>query len=330
MIKDQRTEKKEKRRGSRMLLLLLVSFFVFAGCSASKEGTSENTEQKEQTEETTKLYLLNEERTRVISQNYVLQGKTADEQISAFLTALESVLWTEEEKAQLLEKNPIQGFIINDTGVLTLYFAPDYISAGNTTAVLKRAAVVKTLCQIEGVDSVEMYIGTQPMMLANGKPMGMLKAENFIDSTGAETEFYQETQLVIFFASAAGNSLIENNLKVTYDGKISTERLVINQLLNGPLSEQQLPVLPEGTVLNKISIKDGVCHVDFNDAFLKGCDGTLPEVTVYAIVNSLTELTNVYKVQFLINGEIHKTYPGLDMDFSSVFERNLEIVEGEQ
>jgi len=88
------------------------------------------------------------------------------------------------------------------------------------------------------------------------------------------------------------------------------------------------PVIPKGTVLNKVTTRDGVCFVDFNEKFMEKRAGITAEVAIYSVVNSLTELSNVYKVQFLINGETKKTYQNLD--FSQPFERNLEIVEGEQ
>lgn len=340
MYSDRKKCNRERNRSSFLLLLFVLCFSLVAGCSSEKglqeQNPASNEEQQGQTPDfdegqgETKLYCLNEERTKLISQGFHLQGRTVDEQVAELLTALEDSLWTEEERAVLLEQNPIQGFIINDTGLLSLYFAPDYISSGNITAVLRRAAIVKTLCQLEEVDSVELYLGTQPMMLANGKPMGLMRAEDFIDSTGAGTEFLQETQIVVYFATPDGAHLMDSSLKVTYDGKISTERLILNQLMEGPLTEEMLAVIPKEAVLNKISIKDGTCYVDFNEKFLEGRENVLPEVTIYSIVNSLTELSNVYKVQFLINGETRKTYKNLDIDFSSVFERNLEIIEGEQ
>ena len=87
-------------------------------------------------------------------------------------------------------------------------------------------------------------------------------------------------------------------------------------------------VIPSGTVLNKVTVRDGICYVDFNEKFMEKRKDITAEVALYSIVNSLTELSNVYKVQFLINGATRKNYQNLD--FSSTFERNLEIVEGEQ
>ncbi len=314
-------------------LISAVCFLVFlfcCGCQLQQktEGQESAALEEKLSENSIKLYRLNEERTKVISEIYEFTSKTLEEQVAEVLTELEAVLWTEEELSLLQEKNPIKGFAISDIGTLMLYFAPDYVTVGDTTAVLKRAALVKTLCQLEKVLAVEFYIGTQPMMRANGKPLGMLKAEDFIDSTGAATEFYQEEYVSVYFANGTGDALVESHLKITYDGTVSTERLILQQLMEGPVVDNMQPVIPKDAVLNKVTIRDGICFVDFNEKFLEKRENITAEVAVYSIVNSLTELSNVYKVQFLINGETRKTYQNLD--FSTAFERNLEIVEGEQ
>lgn len=310
-----------------LLLSVLMLFFLFASC-AGEEEQKPQVSTVQVPEGSTKLYYLNEERTKVISENYDHVWGTLDEQVSLLLTALEDVLWTEEEKSRITDKNPITEYKIDENGLLTLRFAPDYNSSQSVTEVLRRAAIVKTLCQLDKVSAIEFYIGTQPLLTSNGKPVGMLTAEDFIDSTGENTEFYQETQVAVYFANETGDALVESNLKITYDGTVSTERLVLEQLLEGPVEREMQAVIPNGTILNKVTVRDGICYVDFNEKFMEKRKGISAEVAVYAIVNSLTELPNIYKVQFLINGETKKTYQNLD--FSSTFERNLEIVEGEQ
>ena len=44
------------------------------------------------------------------------------------------------------------------------------------------------------------------------------------------------------------------------------------------------------------------------------------DVAVYSIVNSLVELSNINKVQILINGEVPESFQ------TTTFERNLDIV----
>ena len=56
--------------------------------------------------------------------------------------------------------------------------------------------------------------------------------------------------------------------------------------------------------------------------------GISSEVTVYSIVNTLCELSNVNRVQFTIDGEPQEQYGEMD-SFHSVLERNLDIVESE-
>jgi len=337
-MKKSRIEKSiGYRRGRWFLLPLFVLFLVLSGCVKPELPEVVPTEipavpeiiTVEIPKGSTKLYYLNEERTKVISENITLDPGVADTQVSQLLTVLEEVLWTEEEKAQITDSNPIYEFKVDTkTGLLSLRFSADYNTSQTITEVLRRAAIVKTLCQLHRVTAVEFYIGTQPLLTSSGKPMGMLTADDFIDSTGENTEFYQEARVSVYYANETGDALVESNLKITYDGTMSTEQLILQQLMNGPVLDEMQAVIPAGTVLNKVTIRDGICYVDFNEKFLEKREGITSEVAIYAVVNSLTELSNVYKVQFLINGNTKKLYQNID--FSSTFERNLEIVEGDQ
>ena len=52
-------------------------------------------------------------------------------------------------------------------------------------------------------------------------------------------------------------------------------------------------------------------------------------VPVYSIVNSLLELSNVNKVQILINGETPKVYRE-SISLETIFERNFDLIETEE
>lgn len=325
-------EKRQKRkkgfwRNRKGLFLVLLLSFLLSAC-AKEEEPEKQLVTVELPEGSTKLYLLNEERTKVISENFELSIGTVDEQVSELLTALEENLWTEDEKDLITDRNPIYEYKIDEKGLLVLRFNADYNTSPSITEVLRRAALVKTLCQLDKVTAIEFYIGSQPLLTTSGKPVGMVTAEDFIDSAGENTEFYQEAKVSVYFANETGDALVESFLRITYDGRVSTERLILQQLMDGPVLADMQAVIPKGTVLNKVSIRDGICYVDFNEKFLEKRKEVTAEVAIYAIVNSLTELSNVYKVQFLINGAIKKNFENIDL--SHAFERNLEIVEGEQ
>ncbi|MBD5461192.1 MAG: GerMN domain-containing protein, partial [Lachnospiraceae bacterium] len=66
------------------------------------------------------------------------------------------------------------------------------------------------------------------------------------------------------------------------------------------------------------------CYVNLDQTFLTQIYNVTPDVTIYSIVNSLTELANIQKVQILINGESNLTYREI-YAFTTIFERNLDI-----
>ena len=77
-----------------------------------------------------------------------------------------------------------------------------------------------------------------------------------------------------------------------------------------------------------MTIKDGICYVNFDSAFLTGAYDVLPEITVYSIVNSVVEGTEAHQVQITINGESNAKYMET-VDLSQPLSENLELVAAE-
>ena len=89
---------------------------------------------------------------------------------------------------------------------------------------------------------------------------------------------------------------------VYYNNNIARERLVIENLIKGIDEQDAKSPIPSGTKLLNITVTDGVCYVNFDSTFLNVDSGMSADVVVYSIVNSLTELDNINKVQLLVNG----------------------------
>lgn len=88
----------------------------------------------------------------------------------------------------------------------------------------------------------------------------------------------------------------------------------LNALLAGPTFDEKncTTLIPKGTKLLGVSIKDGVATLNFSDAFefnQDGIEGYLAQLK--QIINTATEFSSVNSVQFLINGE-KKEYLGSD------------------
>ena len=65
--------------------------------------------------------------------------------------------------------------------------------------------------------------------------------------------------------------------------------------------------------------------MNLSQDFLTQIYNVTSDVTLYAITNSLVELTNVNKVQILVEGETDDLY-NEKVSLNTVFERNLELV----
>ncbi len=99
--------------------------------------------------------------------------------------------------------------------------------------------------------------------------------------------------------------------------------LLINLLIEGPKNEKLLKLIPENTKLNSAQIKDNILYVDFSEEFIKeqNLGKEQEELIIKSIVNTATELTEINKVAFLINGEENKGFPDKELIFDKVFIR---------
>ena len=82
------------------------------------------------------------------------------------------------------------------------------------------------------------------------------------------------------------------------------------------------------STLLSVTISDNKCYVDFKNGFLSKNSGSTEHklLTIYSIVNSLTELDSVGRVQFLIDGKRVDAFG--DIKLNGLFERNEELIDG--
>lgn len=307
-----------KRNRIFLLLLILSPLFFMVGCSNEKEDA--NTLKNDNN---VFIYYMDKNETNIESEVYTPVNTSTEELAVELLGKLK-----EEPKSLSLKKSwpdniTVEKYNINEGNRFSIYFNAEYNNLDNITEVLFRTCVVKTLCQIDGIDNVEFYVGGH-LLKINDKLVGLMDESDFVVDTG-----YEDVIVRVYFSNQEGSKLLESNLKIPYLGNISIEKLIIDQLIAGPIKEEEdmINTLPSGTELIKVTTKDGICYVDFNDKFLDKVVGVKDEVIIYSVVNSLIELSTINKVKFTINGQEKKSYRDID-NFDEEFERNLEIVEG--
>lgn len=295
------------------LLLCLCLFLASCGKEEVRQGRPVH------------IYYLNKEETKVVREEYTLQSEGTQAQVEEMLAALS------ETPDNLANKAPVSGGVKlleyrMEESQLILKFDETYKELAPTTEVLTRAAIVRSLTQIEGVDLVVMQVREEALTDALGSLVGAMSADTFIDNAGEEINAYEEVRLRLYFANESGDGLIEAvRPYVSYSGNISMERRVLEQLITGPKNEELYPCINPQTKIIGTTVRDGICYVNLDETFLTQVYNVTPEVTIYSIVNSLVELPNVNKVQILINGESEVDYRET-ISFTTMFERNLELV----
>jgi len=303
----------------KLLFCLFCLSLALTGC-----GSSANDNIKE-AENSYKIYYVSSSEDKLVSEDYVAKEEETNKLIAELLKQLNNVPDGTALKKPIPDSVDLKSKSLKD-GVLTLDFSESYHQLTGISEILRRASVVKTLCQIKEVKKVEYRVENQPLMYSELNPVGAMSADDFIDNTGGETTYYQTVQISLYYTNADGKKLYQTRHNVEFDGTISLEELVIRQLMAGPLDNDKLaPVIPPGTKLNKVTFKDGICYVDFSKEFLEGREGVSDEVIVYSVVNSLSEISSVTKVQFFIDGKPVSSYrETIPIDLP--VERKLDII----
>ncbi len=301
--------------------LLAAGFILCTGC------------QKNSDEDYKGYYIfgLDANETKVTYEKYTPVSKDTEELVEEFLNKMSDKPEDVYMKKAVPDDVIIDNYVISEEGSLSIYFNSSYGNYTGVPEILRRAAIVKTLCQVPGVEDVQFYVAGQPLTTSNMEAVGIMTASQFIDNTGGETSYKQNATLNMYFSDYKGTALVEVPVEITYDATIPLEQLAIEQLMKGPYSieginkKSVLPTIPDGTRLNKVTVKENTCYVDFSSDFLNKRKSVTSDVAIYSVVNTLVELPAINKVQFSIDGGQVLEYSD-STGFGEPFERNLDLV----
>lgn len=268
------------------------------------------------------IYYVNQERTALAEYKTKLD-ESADAQ------ALVNEMDKARKKSTFIPARPAYvkvDHVQTDGQNVYIYYTDTYKSMDNATEVLYRAAVVKTLTQLPEVDHVTFYVDGAPATYADGTVIGMMSADDFVEASGSNSADIQSADIKLYFANAKGDKLIPMDMNVTYNKNVPIERVVVEQLINGPGISGYYRTLPANVKLLGISVTDGTCYVNLDSTFIDGMVNAAEMVPVYSIVNSLCDIPQIDRVQILINGESNRMYRE-SISLETKFTNNEDIVQ---
>lgn len=310
----------KSRKEKRLCLFLILCLIVVTAGGCKKEemkGTAID------------ISYLNKDQTKLVKETHYLQSEDTKEQIVEVLTLLCSMPDSKELCTTL--PNGINVITYSyDSEQVTVSLGEKYRELPKTTEVLTRAAIVRSLTGIQGVRYVMLTINGEPLTDVSGNTIGIMTSDMFVDNAGTQVETVEnKVNLRLYFANEEGTALIAVNRELTHNADVSNvpmEKLVLEQLINGPANNETYPTINPDTKVVNITVKDGVCHITFDSALVTAVNNVTTDVTIYSIVNSLVELSNINKVQITIEGNKDGKFRD-KYDLSTIFERNLSLVE---
>ncbi len=299
----------------KQICVILIAATLVMACS-------QDNQQDVLSERMYNIYYLNTSGTGLISVTY--SSSHTDLNPEELINQILNIPSDVEGKCAIPDKVEYMGYKKEDKA-LYLYFDTNYAEMKPEVEILCRATLAKTLTQIDGIDYIGIYAGEQSLLDTEGKAVGLISAEDFIDSI-TDINSFDQIELTLYFTDDIGEKLIEEKRSLVYDMNTSREKLIIEQLMKGSHIGGHMSTIPSGAKLISVSTSDNICYVNFDEGFLERIDNQQDYISIYSIVNSLSELSTVNKVQFLINGVTDIDY-GDKINFNNLFERNLDYIK---
>lgn len=311
------------------LCILIAAVILLAACGKEEDSDSK---QKELGENQIYVYYVNSDKTGIVPEIYTIdREEPLADTVSKIINNLFDVEATEEIQSPIPDGLTYLGSALGEKyGRLEVSFNIVYDAINADTLLFFKASIVKTLLQLEDVNSVSLSLTD----VASTNEDTATVTENFDQdsftmSFGNESGYKQKGAIVLYFANQAGEALKEYRKSVEISNTTSLDRLVIESLIEGPGTEEYTATIPKSTTIRNILVKDGICYVDLSDEFYNADNPLKNDIIIYSIVNSLVELPTVSKVQFLRNGEKQEFYRET-LPFDGIFERNLDLIEQEE
>lgn len=301
-----------KKRSFCMLLTLCV-LLSFTGCNRheAKEGEYQ-------------IYYLNMDRTSVVPEAYDSTGATGEALILELLERLKTAPENNMLRQTIPSNVEVKGISMNGA-YLYVDFSEEYTALSATEEVLIRAAIVRTILQTDVCSLVSFTINSSPLLTHDGTLVGSMSRDTFVENPGKQINSSVQTTLTLYFADVNGTGLVKETRDVHYSTNISMEKLVMEQLIEGPKRTGAQATIPSSTRLISVTVVNGVCYVNLGESFRNQSGAVTEDVLLYSIVNSLTELSGITKVQLAINGNtngvVRYTY-----DLSKLYERDLSLL----
>ncbi len=305
------------KRAMKTLLFVAIAAVAVCICGCGRESGDKDYDFY--------IYYIDDEGTGLCSQPYTPIGEDKNAIVEEVIEKLSKDGSKKGCNSAIPDGVLAQNFAI-DGDMVSVDFNGEYRELDTLREVLCRAAVVITLTQIDGVDSVSFTVDEKLYQKADGEYAQAMSASDFVSDISGDDNAFLTDDFKLYFANEDGTMLKEYNIfEANYDG-MTREEFIVNTLIQGPKKTGYSATMSEDVEALRIVTVNNICYVDFSENFALEQGDIQNEITIYSIVDSLLELSDIHKVQISINGDSTVKYHD-DISLTDPFIRNLDIIE---
>ncbi|MEG0086589.1 MAG: GerMN domain-containing protein [Niameybacter sp.] len=305
--------------------LLQVSLLIL--CALLLSGCEFDWKQSGNTEKF-KLYFYDEHQSTLVVEERDLELPENASKEKRMLAVIEAL-----SKGQQVNNQGTRPILFNiDYAILkentaSINFTDAYNTLDVPTQITHRAMLVYTLTELDFIDKVEFYANDMPLMNSNGDKMDVVERKDILINALNPKPPTSSQIITLYFPNLTDQLLHKEQREIRVNNNTPLENYVIAELIKGPNIEGLLGILPADTKVNDIKTQDGVCQIDLSYDLQVPQVGNLirEDLIIYAMVNSLTEISKIQKVIFLKDGK-KQTEFNLSSQSGGVFERNEELI----
>ena len=300
-----------------MIITVLMLCLLAGGCSVEVQNDPN-------TQSVYYLYDISADETQLEKVDYNPEETTAEYMLKDMMQQMNQKE-DDVERISLLPDDVQMNYSVEGE-VLVVNFNSQYTQMSKAREILVRAGVVKTFLQVPGISAVRFTVENQDLTDSKGESVGEMTADTFAEFSGNEPDAYCSTTFTLYFTDKDGQNLVKEQRTVRYRRSIPKERIVLEQLMKGPMEKGHYPTIPENTEILDVTIADRICYVAFDRVFSSYALDVSEKIPVYSVVNTLLDALGADKVQITVGASDKLDIFGQKMSLYRFYEKNDKLV----
>jgi len=216
--------------------------------------------------------------------------------------------------------------------VLRVDFSRSFADVTPLERTFTMASFVWSFTELDFITSLVFYIAGQPVLDGDQNPFGQRSRYNTTLEESPPPWEVETATILLYFPNYQMTGLVavvrEVNINPLMGLTYATIHAKMAGLIDGPQMAGLDRSLPPDITYRSIRIDGDIVFVDFSADFVSALAGgsAAEEMIVFSLVNTLTELPEIRRVQILIDGLPVSDDDGFHIDLSRALERDEGLI----